>query len=126
MATVSPAPGIADHLTHQADIKIYSHSALLYWWPVWAVAFLAALWTFLDNYDRVPAAPVAATRSADAAPEDQAGWPPVQVARSPVPGLAFVLTLLLVTVFSNSSLRGLWALFFGSCLAALVLLVSWL
>jgi hypothetical protein len=125
MATASLAPGVADHLVHQADIKIYSHSALLYWWPVWVVAFLAALWTFLDNYQRLPT-PAAEARSVEAATEDQAGWPPVQVARSPVPGLAFVVTLLAVTVFSNSSLRGLWALFFASCLAAAVLLVSWL
>jgi hypothetical protein len=50
----------------------------------------------------------------------------VQVARSSVPGFAFVLTLLLVTIFSNSSLRGLWAFFFGACVVAVVLFLSWL
>jgi hypothetical protein len=52
--------------------------------------------------------------------------PLVRVARSPLPGLLFVATLLLVTVFSNASLRGSWALVFGISIVALALLLSWL
>src|SRR6516162_5296449 len=33
----------------QPDIKIYSHSPILYWWPVWVVGFLMALLTYLDG-----------------------------------------------------------------------------
>jgi hypothetical protein len=126
MATVSPSLDIAVSAGHPADIKIYSHSLLLYWWPVWAVAFLAALWTFVDHYPPAAVSAVAEARPDGVVAADQPGWPPVLVARSSVPGYAFVLTLLLVAVFSNSSLRGLWAFFFGACVVALILLMNWL
>ena len=35
------------------EIKIYFHSPILYWWPVWAVGLLMALWTSFDNYQMV-------------------------------------------------------------------------
>jgi hypothetical protein len=126
MATVSPSLDTPVFAGHAADIKLYSHSLLLYWWPVWAVAFLAALWTAVDHYPMAPVPAAAEVQPDGAAAADQRGWPPVMVARSSLPGYAFVLTLLLVAVFSNSSLRGLWAFFFGACVVALILLMNWL
>src|SRR5215218_7815097 len=38
-----PAPG-------RREIRVYSHSALFYWWPVWACGFLMAILTFIDGY----------------------------------------------------------------------------
>ncbi|HEV3259651.1 MAG TPA: hypothetical protein VG013_22480 [Gemmataceae bacterium] len=43
----SPNPVIAPG---DREIRIYSHSALFYWWPVWAVGFLMTLLTFIDNH----------------------------------------------------------------------------
>ena len=40
----APAPAPADR-----QIRIYSHSALFYWWPVWAVGFLMAILTLVDD-----------------------------------------------------------------------------
>src|SRR5207248_9788169 len=31
------------------EIRIYSHSPLFYWWPVWLFGFLFALLTLIDN-----------------------------------------------------------------------------
>lgn len=31
------------------EIKLISRSMLFYWWPVWAVAFFCALWTFIED-----------------------------------------------------------------------------
>src|SRR5947209_4022587 len=31
------------------QVRVYSHSALFYWWPVWAVGFLMALLTLVTN-----------------------------------------------------------------------------
>jgi hypothetical protein len=39
-ATAAPGP---------ADIKLYSHSVIFYWWPVWLVGFLMAFLTYLDG-----------------------------------------------------------------------------
>ena len=29
-----------------SELKIYSHSSLVYWWPVWAVGYLMAILTY--------------------------------------------------------------------------------
>jgi len=129
MSTTAPStevPAPAHH--HQPDIRTYSHSLLLYWWPVWAVAFLLALWTYLDNYHMalVPENTVAEDQRLVVPEGTRLGPPVVHVARSPIPGAVFVVTLLLVIVFSSASLRGTWALLFGVSVVALLLLWSWL
>jgi hypothetical protein len=53
MSTAEPTPtppapptsGIAP----AKEIRIYSHSSLFYWWPVWVVGFFFALWTTLEG-----------------------------------------------------------------------------
>ncbi|HET6576581.1 MAG TPA: hypothetical protein VFG68_23485 [Fimbriiglobus sp.] len=32
------------------EIKLISHSNLFYWWPVWALAFFMALWTYIEDH----------------------------------------------------------------------------
>jgi hypothetical protein len=127
MSTTQTPPVVVPHV-HPADIRIYSHSRLLYWWPVWAVAFLMALWTYVDNSHMalVPAGTVVEGNRLVAPEGTSVLAPLVHVARSPVPGAAFVATLLLVIVFSNASLRGTWGLLFGVCVVAVVFLLSWL
>lgn len=34
---------------HELAIRIYSHSNLFYWWPVWACGFVMALLTWMDG-----------------------------------------------------------------------------
>lgn len=128
MSTVAPAKVLTEHVEHQPDIRIYGHSTLLYWWPVWALGFVLALGTYLDNYHLalVPQGTVAEGNRL-VAPDGTELAPQVEhVARSTVPGALFVVTLLLTIVFSNASLRGPWALLFATSLVALVLLVNWL
>jgi hypothetical protein len=104
------------------------HSPLLYWWPVWAVGLLMALWTWLDNSHMalVPEGTVAVGNRLIAPEGTGLEGPFVHMARSRVPGLAFALTLLGVIVFSHLWLRGLWALFAAACLTAAVFLANWL
>jgi hypothetical protein len=45
-AEASPAGSF--HAAHP-DVVIYSHSPILYWWPVWLVGFCLALVTYLDG-----------------------------------------------------------------------------
>ena len=39
-ATAAPGP---------REVKLYSHSPIFYWWPVWLVGYLMALLTYLDG-----------------------------------------------------------------------------
>ncbi len=52
--TGSAAPGAARYdsdygPSKSSEIKLISHSPLFYWWPVWAVSFLMAFVTLLEN-----------------------------------------------------------------------------
>ena len=31
------------------EIRIYSHSGLFYWWPVWFFGFLFSIWTWAEG-----------------------------------------------------------------------------
>src|SRR5262245_26853925 len=42
-----PAPPAQKHAPNQ--VKIYSHSSLFYWWPVWAVGFILGLLTLTEK-----------------------------------------------------------------------------
>jgi hypothetical protein len=47
-----PAPGTApaDTTPGYDEIRVYSHSMLFYWWPVWLFGFIFALWTLMENH----------------------------------------------------------------------------
>ena len=44
-----PAPAVTLTPPAEREIRIYSHSHLFYWWPVWAVGFLMAILTFANG-----------------------------------------------------------------------------
>ena len=48
MATSSINPPATEE-SGLAEVKLYSHSPIFYWWPVWLVGFLMALLTYLDG-----------------------------------------------------------------------------
>ena len=39
------------------EIKLISHSTLFYWWPVWAVGFFLAIWTYVQGHRLIVAPP---------------------------------------------------------------------
>jgi hypothetical protein len=95
----------------QPDIKIYSHSLILYWWPVWVVGFLMALLTYLDGgrLAYVPAGThVEGNRLVAPAGGGALEPPQERVAHNPYLGTWFFLTLLVVFVCSSVQMRGLW------------------
>jgi hypothetical protein len=72
-----------------AELRIYSHSNLIYWWPVWAVGYLMAFLTWFNgeyvnfgNHQELVA---------------RAGWI----------GVVFTVVLFLVILMSNVMLRGI-------------------
>jgi hypothetical protein len=128
MSTAAPDKVISGPATGQEEIRIYFHTPILYWWPIWVAGFVMALWTAIDNHHMI-LAPAGSEVYANRviAPEGAAlETPMVHVARSRWPGIIFALTVLLVMYLSNASLRGVWGLFGVATLAALVLLFNWL
>lgn len=43
-----PAPGTPPK-KRLDNLIVYGHSNLFYWWPVWAVGFVLAIWTYIDG-----------------------------------------------------------------------------
>ena len=89
--------------------QIYSHSTLVYWWPVWLVGYIAAFWT-----------------------NARGGWVSQDVVRqdpqslSSAPGLMFIGVLLFVIIFTNLRLRGIYSLATVFALAFIFVLFAWL
>lgn len=56
-----------------AYLTVYSHSNLMYWWPVWLVCFILAAVTYVGGYQMavVPDGTVAVTDATVAAPGEQ-------------------------------------------------------
>jgi hypothetical protein len=127
MAT-TPVKVISGPATQEEEIKIYWHSPILYWWPVWLAALLMAAWTMLDNYHMVlvPEEAVIQSDGVRVPAGKTVEAPLVHVARSRWPGILFLVTLVFTVFLTTSSLRGPWALFGGAVLVALILLFNWL
>jgi hypothetical protein len=119
-ATTAPAP-VPDE-----EIRVYGHSNLFYWWPVWAVGFLMAALTFLDGHVMaiVPPGTTVEHVGTDGKPQDVLVTPPGQtvpptnakyddpsprlrVAANNNYGVIFVVTLLVVVMVTSFTLRGL-------------------
>jgi hypothetical protein len=111
-----------------AEFRLYAHSPLLYWWPVWAIGLAMALWTYLDHQHMalVPDETVLEGNRLIAPEGSELAPPTVYMSPSRIPGAVFVVTLLLVSVLGNVWLRGPWAMFAAACLVAGILLVSYL
>ena len=72
-----------------SELKIYSHSSLVYWWPVWTVGYLMAILTYSLGQ------------------QYQIGQDSEWFHASSNPGVFYFLTLLLVILITNVSVRGL-------------------
>lgn len=127
---VQPTPVIPVPPSQQ-EIRVYSHSSLFYWWPVWAVGFLMAILTLADGHV-MAIVPNHTTVEAGRAVPGQEGereilvlpksgkvprnaegeivQPHLHVANSKNLGVVFATVLLVIIVISNVQLRGLWSL----------------
>jgi hypothetical protein len=110
------------------EMRVYTHTGLLYWWPVWAVGLLMALWTLLENRHMALVADGAVVQeNVIVAPEGTSPiLTPVHVSASKVPGVLFVATILAVLTFGSGWLRGWRAYTFAATATAALLLVAWL
>jgi hypothetical protein len=114
-----------------AEIRIVSHSNLFYWWPVWVVGFIIAILAWIDGHMMV-IVPRGTTlehnrqvqglpekgevdllilpKQKGAADNDQGpSVAMVRVAGYKGYGVFFAIILLLIIVFTNVPLRGMWS-----------------
>jgi len=91
------------------EIRIISHSPILYWWPVWLSGFVFALLTALFGE----------TVTFSDGRE-------VQVLGSTAPGLIFLGILLFVVLATNVKMRGMLSIMAIGAVAFLIILFGWL
>jgi hypothetical protein len=131
--STTPSPNVSpvhEAVPAQREIRVYSHSALFYWWPVWFVGFLMGLLTYWDGHlmALVPKGSVAERQRtveghdgkvdvivvpAKELPKDKVTGEPIQpklhTATSKNLGVLFVVVLLIIIVISNVPMHGLWS-----------------
>jgi hypothetical protein len=151
MSTTPNAPRteVPVALPKEREVRVFSHSALFYWWPVWAVGFLMAIITGAEGHllAVVPTGTVAerertvqghdksvdvlvvpSGRHLPLTPEGEAVQPKVHVSSSKNLGVVFVVILLVIIVISNVPMHGLWsvlALLSIVLIAVLFALIHW-
>jgi len=110
----------------KSELKVYSHSPILYWWPVWALGFIIAFLTYLDG-GRMAYLPAGTTVEDHKllTPQDSANLeePHDRMAHNPYLG-TWSFTLLVVFVCSNVQMRGLWEWIATLAIALLIATIS--
>ena len=92
-------------------VRLYSHSTLVYWWPVWAYGYLAAIITYIrGGVVRLDEVKNSSTIFYD----------------SSALGIGFIVVLVLTILFTNVRLRGIYSLLVVLSLAFIVVLFAWL
>src|SRR5262245_24077319 len=136
--STQPAPTTPPGPSGSNEIKLYSHSSIVYWWPVWVVGFILGIMTRFSG-ERIVVVPGDAETSrnwevkvgdrktetregvllpADSkkhlAPADKEGLkekPELKLHGSSNKnyGVLFAIVLLLVIFITNVPLRGMWS-----------------
>lgn len=86
------------------EIRVYSHSNIIYWWPVWAYSAFCWLATYV-HHDQI----------------NPGGLKPVNVFPSPWLGISFLCVFFFVVTLSNVKLRGFYALLVIMAIALLII-----
>ena len=132
---------------HDKEIRVYGHSNMFYWWPVWMAGFVMAALTYLDGHMMavVPEGTLMESGQVlpgDNRPRDILVAPPGQTV-PPLPGkkggdnspglriatnnnlgVVFVGVLLMVIVVSNYIFRGLVSVIVLTMMIVIVLLFA--
>ena len=92
-----------------AEIKLISHSNVIYWWPAWVLGYIMAFVSYVQspNLDG-----------------DRSVFGYVHTSNNP--GLLFIATLIFLIVFTNAKLRGIYSVVTIISTAFFVVLLAWL
>jgi hypothetical protein len=110
---IRPAPGSSRVAgsAKAAQVIVYEHSALFYWWPLWVAGYVMAILTWLHH---------------DVA---EIGDKPEWFYPSPNPGAVYSFVLILLIVVTSTKIKGMKAALIIAALAFLTLLfvhLDWL
>ena len=144
---VTPPPSEEEIARRNVKIRVYGHSTMFYWWPVWLAGFVAAALTYVDGHV-MAVVPQGTQMEADrvlpgdARPRDVLVAPPgeavpplpgarngerspgLRVAANNNLGVVFVGVLLFVIVVSSYIFRGLVSVFVVSLLVVVGLTIA--
>ena len=140
--------------THQKrEIRLTSHSMLFYWWPIWILGFVLAIWTLKED-NRIAILPpdttalkvrdtenstffeirvnkgkettslTEAVAKSKEGPDVSSRAFPTRVSHQPWMGPVFCVVLLLTVVITNVPLRGLWSFLVLLLFLVIALLIS--
>jgi hypothetical protein len=149
MATVDPnaspqthTPATADELPpieNLPELKIYSHSNLLYWWPVWVLGYVMALLTALQGQSYSISTKNEGEQPAVVKDKEGAIKPEGKQAPNVKPegetylihpsknlGVIYTVTFVLVLLFTNVSLRGMASVVIIITAMFVTVLFAWL
>jgi hypothetical protein len=137
-----PRPGTPARKTI-SSIKVYGHSNLLYWWPVWVVSFILAAVTYAEGKQMavVPPGTAAMTVAVDGQERDalvapagktiqsapgngRPGAMDMTVSSNNTLGVIFIATLVFVALASTILLRGLVSVIAVISMITVVILFS--
>ena len=90
------------------ELKIYSHSTLIYWWPVWMAGYIMAAITYFAG----------GTIELDQVRNEY-------LHPSSAPGVTFVMILMLAIIFTNVKIRGIYSLAFVLAISFVFVLLAW-
>ncbi|MEO0981807.1 MAG: hypothetical protein AAFX03_04060 [Pseudomonadota bacterium] len=88
-------------------MKLYAHSTLLYWWPVWLTSFGLGVWSMIAG-DDVPL-----------------GDGTIRMLPSSSPGFLFIILMVLVAVVTTNKLKGLRSVILMLSVLLLAILAAW-
>lgn len=91
-----------------AEIKIISHSEVVYWWPAWIAGYAVALLSYAQGID-VSVVPEITER----------------IHPSNNPGILFIAVLVSLVIFTNAKLRGIYSIVAVVSVAFFVVLFAW-
>jgi len=128
MSTATSTEFSTPHTSTRTEVKVYMHSGLLFWWPVWAVGFMMAAWTLVENHHMAIVAEGSTVEGSTlTAPEGQTPvLTGIHMSASRTPGAIFAVTFLVVLAFGSGWVRGWRAYTFLALFGCLLLLVSWI
>lgn len=91
------------------EVRLISHSNIVYWWPAWVVGYALALISYTDGIGSTIAPGTVA-----------------YIHTSNNPGLLFIATMAILVVFTNARLRGVYSVVTLVSIAFVTVLLAWL
>jgi hypothetical protein len=103
-----PSPEHAEDRGDLTEVRLYSHSNFFYWWPVWAVGYLMALITWMGGHS------------------EEIGGAHVLIHPNKDLGVIFTVTVFLVILITNVTVRGTSSVIVLLAVAFLTLLLAYM